>query len=143
MHSENLFIGNPCLGHAGRKWNSGAGDRAVACVSSKGGLSPDRRRHGNAESSRVPSSQALGADAWRGQFHAARARAALAPRAALSAENAAASVLGGGVEGHMASRGGTACLAEPHYGRRHVGYNLRLPGKRDLPVHHAVGLYLA
>src|ERR1700683_2074549 len=127
MHSENLFIGNPCFGHAGRKWNSGAGDRAVAFVSSKGRVSPDRRRHGNAESSRIPSSQALGADAWRGQFHAARARAAVGPRAALSPENATASVLGGNVEGHMASRRGTACVGEPYYGRGHVGYNLRLP----------------
>jgi hypothetical protein len=58
-------------------------------------------------------------------------------------ENAAASVLGGNVEGYMAYRDGTACVAEPQYGRRHVGYNLRLPDKRDLPVHHAVGLCLA
>ena len=27
-------------------------------------------------------------------------------------------LVGGGVEGHVASRGGTACVAEPHYGCR-------------------------
>jgi len=30
------------------------------------------------------------------------------------------------MEGHMASRGGAACLAEPHHGRRHLGHNFCL-----------------
>src|SRR5208282_381224 len=121
IRNENRFIASISLGHAGRKRKSGAGDRAVANLSSEGRIPLDCRRHGNAEGSCLPSSQALGADAWRGQFHAARPSAAGGSRATLSLENAAASVLGNSMEGHMASRGGAAWLAEPHHGRRHLG----------------------
>lgn len=79
---------------------------------------------------------------WRGQFHAARASVAGGPRATLSLENAAASLLGDSMEGHIASRGGAARLAEPHHGRRHLGHNVCLPDERDLPVRRAVGLGL-
>jgi hypothetical protein len=43
----------------------------------------------------------------------------------------------------MAARGGTARVAKPLHGRRHIGYDLRLPIKRDLRAHRAVGLCLA
>src|SRR5271170_1678389 len=117
--------------------NSGGGDRAVANLSSEGRISLDCRRHGNAEGSCLPSSQALGVDAWRGQFHAARASAAGGPRATLSLENAAASVLGNSLEDHMASCGVAARLPKPHHGRRHLGHNFCLPDERDLPVRRA------
>jgi hypothetical protein len=69
IRNENRFIASISLGHAGPKRNFGAGDRAVANLSSEGLIPLDCRRHGNAEGSCLPSSQALGADAWRGQFH--------------------------------------------------------------------------
>jgi len=47
--------------------------------------------------------------------------------ATLSPEHAAASAPGNGMEGHMASRGGAACLAEPHHGCSNLGHNFCLP----------------
>jgi len=143
IRHENRFIASSSLGHARPKRNFDAGDRAVANLSSEGGIPLDCRRHGNAEGSCFPSSQALGADARRGQFHAARARAIGGCGATLSPENAAASVLGNDMEGYVASRSGAACLAEPHHGRRHLGHNFCLPDERDLPVRGAVGLCVA
>ena len=143
MRNENRFIASISLWHAKPKRNSDAGDRAVANLSSEGRIPLDCRGHGDAEDSCLPSSQALGADARRGQFHATRARVAGGRRATLSLEDAAATVLGNSMEGHLASRGGTACLAEPHHGRRHLGHNFCLPDERDLSFRGALGLCLA
>src|SRR5215472_14481849 len=75
IRNENRFIASISLGRARPKRNFDAGDRSVANLSSEGRIPLDCRRHGNAEGSCLPSSQALGADAGRGQRHAARARA--------------------------------------------------------------------
>src|SRR6185312_14462802 len=85
----------------------------------------------------------MDADAWRDERNAAGAGAAVDIGLALSAEDAAAAVLGNDLESTMAFECGVARLAQRHDGRRHHAEHLCLHDGGDLPCDCAVGLCVA